>query len=207
MRTSDRDRRGSRILALCAALILLAAFFYPASALDADYYVAENGSLFHAEVAIRGAEAYEFTEPGYLGEKVSVDVKNISLSGENGEDAEFEEGWHSISFEKGNYTVGYDQAFSNNDFNVLLDSSYNITLYLPDKYSVSNPLLGMVSTGGSVNKSGNFTEISWKMKKYAEARFYDDFQEKMLFAFGSFWLALVLIFLIPYIQSRRKKDQ
>ena len=207
MRIPDRDRRGSRILAICAALILLAAFFYPASALDADYYVAENGSLFHAEVDIREAEAYEFTEPGYLGEKVSVDVTNISLSGENGEYSEFEEGWHSISFKKGNYTVGFDQAFNKNDFSVLLDSSYNITLYLPDKYSVSNPLLGMVSTGGLVNKSGNFTEISWKMKKYAEARFYDDFQEKMLFAFGSFWLALVLIFLIPYLQSRRKKDQ
>jgi len=204
MRASDRDRRGSRILTLCAALILLAAFFYPASALDADYYVAENGSMFHGEVGILETNTYEFTEPGLLGEKVPVDVTNISIVGESGENIDFEEGWNSISFEEGNYTVGFDQAFSNNDFSVLLDTPYNITLYLPEKYNVANPLLGMVSTGGIVNSSENLTEISWEMKKYAGARFYDDMQEKMLLAFGSFWLVLVLIFLIPYLISRRK---
>lgn len=206
MRASDRDRCGSRILTLCATLIILAAFSYPASALDADYYVAENGSMFHGEVEILETDTYEFTEPGLLGEKVPVDVTNISIVGEFGENVEFKEGWHSISFEEGNYTVGFDQAFSNNDFSVLLDAPYNITLYLPDKYNVENPLLGMVSTGGTVNSSGNFTEISWEMKKYAGARFYDDLQEKMLLAFGSFWLVLVLIFLVPYLMARRKNE-
>ncbi|MBN1431582.1 MAG: hypothetical protein JW931_02295 [Methanomicrobiaceae archaeon] len=206
MRTTCGDRRGSRIFIVCAALILLAAIFCPSSALDADIYIAENGSVFHAEVAVNDAESYEFNEPGMLGEKVPVEVSNISLVDESGADAAYEEKWNSISFEKGNYTVGFDQEFGNNDFRVLMDNPYNITLYLPDEYNVANPLLGMVSTGGSVNRSGDFTIISWKMKNYAEARFYDDLQEKMLLAFGSFWLVLVLIFLVPYLIVRRKTE-
>ncbi len=206
MRASGGDRRGSRILIVCAALILFAAIFCPSSALDADFYIAENGSVFHAEVAVHDAESYEFNEPGMLGEKVPVEVSNISLVDESGADSAYEEEWNSISFEKGNYTVGFDQEFGNKDFRVLMDNPYNITLYLPDEYNVANPLLGMVSTGGSVNSSGDFSVISWNMKKYAEARFYDDLQEKMLLAFGSFWLVLVLIFLVPYLLVRRKTE-
>lgn len=206
MRASGGDRRGSRIPALCAALIFLAAFFYPASALDANFFVAENGSAFHAEVCVQETDRYEFSEPGLLGEKVPVDVSNISLVDESGGGAEFEEQWNSISFETGNYTVGFDQEFGNRDFRVLMDAPYNITLYLPGEYHVENPLLGTVSTGGSVDKAANFSTVSWKMKKYAEARFYDDMQEKMLLAFGSFWLVLVIIFLIPYLLARRKTE-
>lgn len=204
MRTADRDRRGPGIACICAALILGAALFLPASALDAGYYVADNGSVFHAEVEIEDVSGYEFFEPGMLGEKVSVDATNISLTDSSGSKAEFEEGWDGITFDQGNYTISYDQEFDNKDFRVMMDRSYNITLHLPSNYGVSNPLLGSVSTGGTVNSSDNFTDISWEMKRYAEVRFYDSFQEKMLYAFGSFWIVLVIIFLIPYIIARRK---
>ena len=119
-------------------------------------------------------------------------------------ESDFEEGWKSIKFEQGNYTVAYDQAFDNHDFSVMMDKAHNITLRLPEEYSVSNPLLGSVSTGGTVNRTDNYTEISWNMKRYAEARFYDSFQEKMLYAFGSFWIVLFIIVLIPYLYARRK---
>lgn len=204
MRASCGDRCGPRVVTLCSALILLTIFFNPVSALDADFYIAENGSMFHAELDILNADKYEFSEPGMLGEKVPVEVSNISLTGESGTGVEFADTWEGISFEKGNYTIGYDQEFGNHDFRVIFDEPYNITMYLPGEFGVGNPLLGMVSNGGAVNKTGNSTEISWKAKRYVEVRFYDDLQEKMLLAFGSFWIVLVIIFLIPYLQSRRK---
>lgn len=206
MRTSGGDRRRSRIFIICAALIIFAAFFNPASALDADYFVAENGSVFHAEIGIQDTGDYNFIKPGYLGEKIPATVSNVSLVSETGANAEFKEQGNSISFEKGNYTVSYDQILENKNFRVIMENPYNITLYLPTVFRVENPLLGMVSSGGSVDKGGEYSRIFWEKRKYAEARFYDDFQEKILLAFGSFWIVLVLIFMVPYLLSRQKKN-
>jgi len=162
--------------------------------------------MFHAEIDIHETDKFEFNEPGLLGEKIPVEVSNVTLLGESGDKNEFEEHWGSISFEKGNYTVEYDQRFGNKDFRVLMDAAYNITLHLPEKYRVTNPLLGTVSTGGSVDEGINGSIISWEKRKYAEARFYDDLQEKMLLAFGSFWIVLVLIFLVPYLLTRWRRE-
>ncbi len=141
-----------------------------------------------------------------LGEKIPVEVSNITLINESGGSVGFKMERHSVSFEKGNYTIGFDQVLGNNDFRVLMDDPYNITLHLPGKYHVNNPLLGMISSGGSADEDGNRTTVSWTRTKYAETRFYDDFQEKILLAFGSFWIVLVLIFLVPYLLSGRRKD-
>ena len=228
MRCPGGDRRGLKITACCSALILLLVFaVFPASALNATFFVAENGSSYHASVEIEEVSEYRFEKPGVLGEKVPAESGNISLYYMNGSAAPFEDQERSIEFDKGNYTVGYDSGIDNHNFQALFDKRYNISVYLPSVFDVRNPLLGMVSTGGeviagdsivagdgfSVNETldGGVSvydgiRIDWEKKTYAEVRFYDSFQEKMLMIFGSLWLVVAVVFLVPYLMTRRRKE-
>ncbi|UUX91360.1 hypothetical protein [Methanoplanus endosymbiosus] len=228
MRSTCGDRRGPKVAACCSALILLLVFVvFPASALDATFFVAENGSSYHVDMEINDVSEFSFEKPGVLGEKVPAEAGNISLIYQNGSAAPFEDKGRSIEFEKGNYTVGYDSGIDNHDFQALFDNRYNISVYLPSVFDVRNPLLGMVSTGGEViagdevsedeSLSGNNTvndtdsgyeglRIDWVKRNYAEIRFYDSFQEKMLMIFGSLWLVVAVVFLVPYLMTRRRKE-
>ncbi|MBP2134164.1 hypothetical protein J2128_002130 [Methanomicrobium sp. W14] len=206
MRPADRDRCRFRVTSFCAALIILSSLVFCVSGLNASYYVYENASSYHASVDIQNLDGFEFLQPGILGEKVPLEVSNVSLAYENGTNATFEDKGRSITFEKGNYTAGYDAELKNKDFQVLFDNFYNVTLYLPKGYDVRNPLLGTVSTGGSATENNGTVQIDWTRKSYAEARFYDAFQVEILTIFGTFWIALVAVFLVPYILSRRKSQ-
>ncbi|EHQ35482.1 hypothetical protein [Methanoplanus limicola] len=231
MRCSGGDRRGLNVLACCSALILLLVFVvFPASALNATFFVAENGSSYHASLEIEEASEYRFEKPGVLGEKVPAEYGNVSLYYTNGTEASFEDKGRSIEFEKGNYTVGYDSAIDNHNLQLIFDDRYNISVYLPPVFDVRNPLLGMVSTGGEVISGAEVSEngagsvdgagdetlsstgsgydglrIDWVKRTYAEIRFYDSFQEKILMIFGSLWLVVAVVFLVPYMMTRRRK--
>ncbi|WOF17250.1 hypothetical protein F1737_11470 [Methanoplanus sp. FWC-SCC4] len=206
MRASDRDRCKSGISSVCVALILLSALIFSASALSAEYTVFDNATGYHAAVEIQDAESYAFVKPGMLGEKVPDKVTNVSLYYVNGTNASFEDKGRSISFEKGNYTVYFDSGLEGKNFQALYDSFYNVTLSLPAGYDVRNPLLGMVSNGGEADETDGNVTVSWTRKSYVEARFYDDFQVELLIIFGTFWIALVVVFLVPYLLSRRKNE-
>jgi len=211
MQTSDRDRCRFRIASCSIALILLSAFLvFSASGLDASFFVYDNATAYHAVVEIEDTDRYEFIQPGLLGEKIPLEVTNVSLLYKNGTEAAFEDKGRSIEFETGNYTALYDAKLKDNHFQALFTKPFNITLHLPPGYDVRNPLLGMVSTGGSVNTAetnGNETiVIDWTKKTFCETRFYDSFQVQLLTIFGTFWIALVAIFLVPYILTRRKDE-
>ncbi|MDD3978257.1 DUF5803 family protein [Methanomicrobium antiquum] len=210
MRTSNRDRSRFRVASCSIALILLSALLvFSASGLNASYFVYDNATGYHAAVEITDSERHDFIKPGILGEKVPLEVSNITLLYENQTSAEFKNIGRSISFEKGNYTVVFDAKVSNKNFQALFGTNYNITLHLPPGYDVRNPLLGMVSSGGNVETSelnGNETIIiEWTKKTFCEARFYDDFQLELLIIFGTFWMAIAVIFLVPYIMTRKKE--
>ena len=205
MRTSGRDRCRFRVFALCFVLILLSASVFCASGLEAHYYVFDNATGYHALVETEDTDRYEFVQPGLLGEKVPLEAWNISLFYKNGTEAPFEDKGRHIEFEKGNYTTGYDAEFKNKDFQVVYNRPYNSTLYLADGYDVRNPLLGMVSQGGEVSENDGTISVSWTKKVFCECRFYDGFQEEILIIFGTFWIALLAVFLIPYLMMRQKK--
>jgi hypothetical protein len=175
------------------------------SALSANYTVAENGTLYTAEIDLLQADTFAFTEPGVLGEPVSVEATGIMLSNESGP-ANYTEERSAISFPEGNYTIRYTAPLGANELTVILDDASNITISLPEQYAVTNPLLGYVSTGGEVNTTRNGTTISWNEARSAQVRYYDAFQEQALIIFGTFWIGLVVIFLVPYMIVRRKRD-
>lgn len=203
MRTAYRDRRRYSVALIGLALIALCVC--GASALSASYTVAENGTLYTAEIDLLQADTFAFTEPGVLGEPVPVEATGIMLSNESGP-ANYTEERSDIRFPEGNYTIRYTAPLGANELTVILDDASNITISLPEQYAVTNPLLGYVSTGGEVNTTGNGTTISWNEARSAQVRYYDAFQEQALIIFGTFWIGLVVIFLVPYMIVRRKKE-
>ena len=203
MRATDRDRCGYRIVAVSLALILL---FQGAAALDAAFVVGENGAWYHGDVVVEGVSTYEFSEPGFLGESVPIAASNITVTNASGP-VPFEEGRAgTIAFPEGNYTIGYDAPLSDRHFTVLLETPAKVTVVLPEPFSITNPLLGYTSTGADVEETPTGTYITWEKSRLVEVRFYDAFQEQMLVIFGTFWIALVAIFLVPYFLTRRKQE-
>lgn len=203
MRTAHRNRRRYTVALVCLALILCAG---AASALSAVYMVAENGSAYTAEIEVLQADKYAFTEPGLLGEPVPVTVSDLSLFNATGPVNYTEDFSGTIRFPEGNYTIRYAAPLKSNELTMLLADSSTITVLLPEQDPVENPLLGYISTGGVVNATGNGTTILWEDARSAQVRYYDAFQEQALLIFGTFWIGLVVIFLVPYLIVRRKKE-
>jgi len=168
--------------------------------------VAENGTSYSAEIEVIQADKYAFTEPGLLGAPVPVAVSDLFLFNATGPVNYTEDFSGAIRFPKDNYTIRYVAPLNSNELTVLLADSSMITVSLPEQYGVKNPLLGHISTGGVANATGNGTTIIWENARIAEVRYYDAFQEQMLIIFGTFWIALVMIFLVPYLMVHRKKE-
>ena len=203
MRTPDRDRCGYRILAVSLALILLV---QGAAALDATFVVSENGTWYHGDVMVEGVATYEFSEPGVLGESVPIAASNITVRNADGTVPFEEKGAGKIAFPEGNYTIGYDAPLSDRQLTVMLETPADVTVVLPDAFGITNPLLGYTGTGAVVEETPAGTTITWEESRVVELRFYDAFQEQMLVIFGTFWLALVVIFLVPYFLTRRGQE-
>lgn len=200
MRAPDRDRRRYRIAALCLALILLSG---AAAALSADYTVFPNGTAYTAAIEVTGVERYQFTEPGMLGEDVPMPVSAVSVGNGSGAVAFTEEAYSAVSFpEKGNYTIRYTATIQDRFMQVAFHSPYNVTLYIPPEFDVRNPVLGSTLGGRIEDSPDGGTFVVWNSTRYFECRFYDSFQEKALVIFGTVWIAICLIFLIPFISQR-----
>ena len=88
----------------------------------------------------------------------------------------------------------------------MLETPADVTVVLPDAFGITNPLLGYTGTGAVVEETPAGTTITWEESRVVELRFYDAFQEQMLVIFGTFWLALVVIFLVPYFLTRRGQE-
>ncbi len=151
---------------------------------------------------ITGADSYQFTEPGYLGEAVPISVREIRVMGVYGEVSYEEQRNSVITFPEGDYIIAYEGDLDGNSLSVLFTKPYNVTVYLPDVYFVDNPLLGYVSQGGSVLVGENQTTILWESTRYAEIRFYDEQRFVILSAFGTIWVILMIILLFGYYLMR-----
>ncbi|MCP1663090.1 MAG: hypothetical protein D5R99_01130 [Methanocalculus sp. MSAO_Arc1] len=205
MQSPNRDRCIIACLTLCLAALILVA---PGSALHADFEIYENGSGYSAEIGIIESESYQFARPGLLGEAVPMTVRDIRLVNESGS-VDFEQPRDSeITFPKGDYLLYYEGDLEGNSFSAVFSEPHNVTVFLPPAYGVTNLLLGYVSRGGSAEVDGDTgTVITWEEARFVEIRFYDDIRELALYAFGTIWIALMIILLFTYYAMRLPKEE
>jgi hypothetical protein len=202
----DRCRRA--LVALCIGII---AFVSTAGALSADYSVYPNGTVYHAVVEVEGRDAYEFTDLGLLGEAIPEQVWNISVRNASCEACPYSQTRpYGIAFERGNYTIEYDGQIRDNHLHATFDVPYRVRIFLPEGLDVRNPFLGAISREANVTEEeGGSLMITWEETKLAECRFYDPTRELMLATFGTLWITVAIVLLVPYLlwwmQGRRRR--
>ncbi|MDV2481685.1 hypothetical protein F8E02_06635 [Methanoculleus sp. Wushi-C6] len=203
MRAPHRDRRGPALAALCLALILICA---PAAAQEAVFRVLPGGTTYEASVQVDGGEHTLWT-PGLMGERVPLQVEKVEVLGPSGPVEHQEAGRGVITFPEGNYTITYQAPIRNNHLVAAFDEQYAVTVSIPEGFDVRNPLIGMISPGGTISPGENgTTEVAWDRITVAEVRFYSPDRELLLGAFGTIWLAIAIVVLLPFAFSRRRGE-
>ncbi|TAJ44215.1 hypothetical protein CUJ86_09335 [Methanofollis fontis] len=164
------------------------------------------GDAYAGEVNLSDADTYTFWEPGVLGEKIPLQTTNVSVSGDCGENCSFS--WqdrNTIAFSEGNVSIRYEAPIRQKNLQLLFEEPSSITINLPGEFDVSNPLLGRVSDGGEIAEENGTTIIHYEDTRFAEVRFYDPGQERLLLIFGSIWLTVAVVLLVPYLLMRRRQ--
>ena len=204
MRSSPRDRRGPALAALCLALILISV---PAAAEEAAFRVLPDGTVYEASVQVTSTSEYTFWSPGLMGERVPLQVEDIEVLGSEGPIEYRDRGRGVITFPEGNYTITYRAPVRDSYLVAIFDKPYTITVSLPAEFDVRNPLIGMVSPGGIISSGPNgTTEIVWDRVNAMETRFYPPEREVLLTTFGTIWLSVAIVLLLPYFITRKRDD-
>lgn len=181
-------------------------------ALSADYTIFPNGTAYRASLDINDTERYTFADKGFMGEDIPLAIRDVQLT-RDGQPAPFN--WSrpwgapsSISYPKGNYSVTFIAPLRDNDLNAVFTKSYNVSVQLPQNFSVSNPLLAGLSNGANVTRNpDNSTLIQWTKTYTFELRFYSQGQQDILFFFLQFMAILIVVLVvIPYVLSMKKDD-
>ncbi|NYT06439.1 MAG: hypothetical protein GKC04_08785, partial [Methanomicrobiales archaeon] len=141
---------------------------------------------------------------GILGERIPIPVSGVLVTNETGAIAFEEQGRTGITFPRGDYTITFAGTVRDSYLQAMYDRPYNVTVTIPPPYDVRNPLLGMISPGGTVTDGDGALTIRWEQVRGFECRFYDPFREQLLVIFGTFWLALCAVFLVPFLLVRRR---
>ncbi|NVO67882.1 DUF5803 family protein [Methanofollis tationis] len=179
-----------------------------AAAYNATVTVLPGGEAYIGEVTLTDAEEYAFWEAGMLGERLPLTVKNVTVSGECGDNCSYtQKDRNTIAFERGNVTVSYEAEIVLKNLQVLLEEPSAIAVTLPEGLNVQNPLLGRVSEGGTISQEDNATVIRWDGTRFVEVRFYDSGQERLLLIFGAVWFTVAAVLLVPFLLMRRKSGQ
>jgi hypothetical protein len=160
---------------------------------------------YNASIEVENADNFAFIERGLLGERIPQNVDAIRVLGPGGEVAYEEAGTGRIAFPEGNYTITYRGVIRDNSLQADFDNPYNVDVVLPPGFDVRNPFLGVISPGGTVREVDDAIIISWENTTFFEVRFYDELRERALLVFGSFWIILCAIFILPYLILRRKE--
>jgi hypothetical protein len=178
----------------------------PAGALTAEYRVMPGGNAYTASVTVIDSAEYGFWAQGMLGERIPMQVEEISIIGEDGAIEYSRAGSNVVTFPVGNYTINYGGPIRNNHLQVTFEQPYNLTVLLPEGLDVRNPMLGVISHGGVAARGHDgAVSVTWNQTTFAEFRFYDPLHETLLSAFGTIWIIAVAIFVFPYLVGRRKK--
>lgn len=211
MRTPDRDRRRPGVPHLCIAVTL--AFLVAAGTLSsafptAEYTILPNGTAYEAAVSIGNATTYEFYETGALGERIPMRVGSVWLTGDCDPCTFNRSGPYDslLTFPKGNYTVHFQGAIRDYHMLATFDQPYRVIVAVPGNFALKNPLLGMVSPGGTVRPAdGTNLTAEWNGTRNFELRFYDQGREELLYLFGNFWVVIAVVLLMPFAFSWMRK--
>lgn len=193
-------RRNHRIFTTgLTSVIIIACLAGPVLALTAGYQVTEDGTRYHALVEINDKDSYSFFDTGMLGERVPIEVSNVSLL-YNGEEAPFEKTHDGIRFARGNYFLSFDRAVQANQVQGHYDEPYASMVTLPSQFKIDNPLLTVISPSSySITyHPNNTTTISWDDSRFFEVQYYSEEQLQALYAFAQFWLIIAIVLLLPY---------
>jgi hypothetical protein len=164
-----------------------------------------TGSSYHALAEVNDTDKFDIVQSGMMGERVPIPVTNLTLV-RDGVNASFKTEREGIRFDKGNYTIGYDGRISGNAFQILYTDPVQVTITLPGKYKVDNPLLTSIQPSGSnISQTQNETIIRWDKTRYIDLRYYDAGQETLLSIFGQFWFIIAIMLLLPFIFSYRRQ--
>lgn len=200
-------RRNNGVTSGCFAVLILLLMLVtlPASALNITYIISEDGSGYRAVADVNNTDRFDFVQSGMLGERVPLTVTNINLYQE-GSNVSYTQDREGIRFPVGNYSIGFEGKLSGNTFQALFPESGNISVILPEKFKVDNPLLTSLQPGGSnITKKLNQTIIQWEKARNLDIRFYDTGQESLLSIFGQFWLIIAVMLLLPFLFSRGRQ--
>ena len=145
-----------------------------------------------------------------MGENVPVQVSDVQLAG-NCSPCTFN--WSrpwgapsAIEFPKGNYTVSFQAPLHDNNLQGTYIRPYHVNVTIPPEFDVRNPLLAGISQGASITRNpDNTTIVQWNKTVMFNVRFYNAWQEEILWFFAQFMAILVVILVaIPYLPSQRK---
>jgi len=164
-----------------------------------------GGDAYAASVTVTDSGEYGFWTQGVLGERIPLQVDEISVIGEEGSIEYTRVGSNVVTFPAGNYTINYQGAIRNNYLQVSFGEPYNLTVLLPEGLDVRNPVLGMISSGGVASEEHDGTVSVRNQTTFVECRFYDPLHEILLSAFGTIWIIAAAIFIVPFFLSGRKK--
>jgi hypothetical protein len=181
----------------------------PAGAVQAEYWIAENASAYHAVYTLQNASEYTWWDLGLLGERIPLAVDNISLSSANGtcDPCPFVQvPPNQVTFDAGDYALSFDGAIHNNQLVADFETPSSVRVHIPEGLDVRNPLLGVVSPGGTITQDPAGILISWNDTQMIESRFYDSFRETLLTSFLTFWAVIAVVLLFPFLVMRRKQE-
>ena len=204
-----RDRPNHRSTACCIVsilVILFALFVAPAAANSATYFISEDGTVLYANATLINQSEFLLMEPGFLGEDVAQTVDNLTIQNETGV-IEYEQDGTTVSFPKGNYTLNYSVTIKSNQIYTKYSESYNVTIYLPEKFHTGHLILGTVGSGGVTSPSDNSSYgsmVTFEDTNAASLTFYDETREPLLYIFLGVWAVVFLIAGARYLRLKRK---
>jgi hypothetical protein len=171
--------------------------------------VLPNGTAYHATVDVANRAEYAFTDVGLLGEQVPLQVWNVSLSNTTCENCPFTwSGSSAIAFSRGNYTLEYSSSIKDNHIQGTFGEPYRVQVRLPEGFDVRNPLIGLISTGGTtIEEEDGSLSIVWNQTRFFECRFYDPGREMLLTGFGTIWVVIAIVLLVPYLRMNRRRGK
>jgi len=160
-------------------------------------------------IELTDASAYQFIDTGLLGQSTPLTVGGVKLTG-NCSPCQFN--WSTsftepstITFAEGNYTLSYIGPLQNDDLQKTFDEPYDVNVTLPEEFDVRDPLLAGLSYGANVTRyPDNTTVVRWDNATSFDLRFYDKSRESLLFTFATFWIAISLILLVPFVLTWKK---
>lgn len=196
-------RSYTRIIACCITSLILLVF--PVAGTNVSVDLHGDGKAYTATVVLNQTERYELVESGMLGERIPLEVANLTVRNETAL-VSVTPDRGVLSLPLGNYTLEYEGKITGNTLQMLFTAPANVSVHLPYPFRVGNPLLTSLQPSGSTTIAGNnTTRIDWSQVRSIELRYYEENQENLLYLFAQFWLIIAVVMLVPYLVSREKK--